>query len=220
MIAFMNNIFTQFKTQLLKDNYWIWPTLVGVSFVLLALFFPELKGVDAFFIHLIKSLPSNFKPLMEFFSNVASVPVMTGLIIISLITLGVMKKWRFFWTFLAGLSAMPLYAVLKLLTKRTRPNGVVVDFGFSNDSFPSGHSASSLIVLFMIAYIVDKNLNKTWSRIVAGLVGFLVLAIGVSRIYLGFHFPTDVLGGWLVALFVFLIVKRTADGSIESDAIK
>ena len=145
---------------------------------------------------------------------------MSGAIVISLVTLGLMRKWKFFWTFLAGLSAMPLYALLKLLVKRSRPNGVVIDFGFSNDSFPSGHSASSLIVLFMIAYIVDKNLNKIWSRIVAGIVGFLVIAIGVSRIYLGFHFPTDVIGGWLVALFVFLIVKRTADGSIESDSIK
>ena len=216
----MNHIYTQFKTQMLKDNYWIWPSLVGIAFILLSLFFPELKNVDAFFIHLIKSLPHGLKPLMEFFSQIASVPVMSGFIIVSLITLGVMKRWKFFWTFLAGLSAMPLYAVLKLLVKRSRPNGMVVDFGFSNDSFPSGHSASSLIVLFMIAYIVDKNLNKTWSRIVAGIVGFLVVAIGISRIYLGFHFPTDVLGGWLVALFVFLIVKRTADGSIESDAIK
>jgi undecaprenyl-diphosphatase len=220
MIAVMNNIYTQFKTQMLKDNYWIWPAAVAVSFILLALFFPELKGIDGFFIHLIKSLPHSFKPVMELFSNIASVPVMSAAIVISLLTLGIMKKWKFFWTFLAGLSAMPLYAVLKLLTKRSRPNGVVVDFGFSNDSFPSGHSASSLIVLFMIAYIVDKNLNKTWSRIVAGVVGFLVVAIGVSRIYLGFHFPTDVLGGWLVALFVFLIVKRVADGSIESDSIK
>ncbi|MEO7617694.1 MAG: phosphatase PAP2 family protein [Candidatus Saccharibacteria bacterium] len=216
----MNHIYTQFKTQMLKDNYWIWPTAVAILFVLLALFFPELKGVDSFFIHLIKSLPHSYKPVMEFISNIASVPVMSGAIVVSLVTLAIMKKWKFFWTFLIGLSAMPLYAALKLLTKRSRPNGVVVDFGFSNDSFPSGHSASSLIVLVMIAYIVDKNLNKTWSRIVAGIVGFLVVAIGVSRIYLGFHYPTDVLGGWLVALFVFLIVKRTADGSIESDSVK
>ena len=220
MITGMNTIFTQFKTQMLKDNYWILPSAVGLAFILLALFFPELKGLDSFFIHLIKSLPHNLNPLMEFFSNIASVPLMSGMIVISLVTLGLMRKWKFFWTFLAGLSAMPLYALLKLLVKRSRPNGVVIDFGFSNDSFPSGHSASSLIVLFMIAYIVDKNLNKIWSRIVAGIVGFLVIAIGVSRIYLGFHFPTDVIGGWLVALFVFLIVKRTADGSIESDSIK
>jgi undecaprenyl-diphosphatase len=205
---------------LFTNYYWVWPLLAAILFAAIALTIPELKGFDSFFVHLIKTLPKSLKPLMELFSNIASVQATIGLIILSLLVLCALKKWKFAVTMLAALTTLPLFGILKLLVKRARPDGVSVAFGFHNDSFPSGHAAASAIVFLTIAYIVDKNLNKTWSRIVAISSVVLIFLIGVSRIYLGFHFPTDVLAGWLVAIFVFLIVKRIADGKIDSDAKK
>ncbi len=205
---------------LITNYYWVWPLLAAILFAGISLTIPELKGFDSFFVHLIKALPESLKPAMEFFSNIASVQATIGLIIISLLVLCVLKKWKFALTMLAALTTLPLFGVLKLLVKRARPDGVSVAFGFSNDSFPSGHAAASAIVFLTIAYIVDKNLGKTWARIVAVASVVLIILIGISRIYLGFHYPTDVLAGWLVAIFVFLIVKRIADGKIDSDAKK
>ena len=206
---------------LLRDNFFIWPLLVALGFAAIALALPHLKPVDAAITHTIKSVPSILKPVMEGFSALASVQATIGIVIVWFGFLIALKRWKYAITMLAALSAMPLFGVLKLLVKRTRPDpNVVVQFGFHNDSFPSGHATASAIVYLTIAYLAQKSLNTTWARIVSGAAIFLTIAVGISRIYLGFHFPTDVLAGWLVALFVFLLVKRVADGKIESDSKK
>jgi undecaprenyl-diphosphatase len=69
----------------------------------------------------------------------------------------------------------------------------------TNYSFPSGHALSSLVVLGMVAAVVATGTTRTWVRsgVVIGGAGAVVL-IGVSRLYLGVHWPSDVLDGWLL----------------------
>jgi len=206
---------------LLTGNFYVWPLLVAIIFASIALSLNYLKPFDSFITESIKHLPTSLKPVMEAFSNLASVNATLAIVVVWFVFLLVLKRWKFALTMLAALTAMPLFGILKLLVKRSRPDpSVIVQFGFHNDSFPSGHATASAIVYLTIAYLAQKSLSRRWSRVVSGLAIFLVVAIGVSRIYLGFHFPTDVLAGWLVAIFVFLIVKRVADGHIESDTRK
>ena len=86
----------------------------------------------------------------------------------------------------------------------------------SGYGFPSGHAQSSLVVWGSIA-CWEK---QTWIRTISVL---LILLIGFSRIYLGVHFPTDILGGWLsgglilgLSNFIFL---KTKLGSIQKNMI-
>jgi len=88
--------------------------------------------------------------------------------------------------------------VIKHVVERPRPDAedqLVHAGGFS---FPSGHSATSMAVYATLAFLLIRALDRGGLRVAVGLAGgAVVLAIGLSRIFLGVHYPTDVLAGWL-----------------------
>lgn len=91
--------------------------------------------------------------------------------------------------------------MLKVVIDRPRPlvSPLVIE---PDSSFPSGHSMDSLIVYFLIVYCVFRlTTNVTWRVASIIIATLLVAAIGYSRVYLGVHYPSDVLGGYLAALW-------------------
>jgi len=88
-------------------------------------------------------------------------------------------------------------AILKSLFQRPRPDLVPYATIVSNTSFPSGHSMLSAVTYLtlgaMLARSQQRKRLKAYFLLVAALLTFLV---GVSRVYLGVHWPTDVLAGW------------------------
>ncbi len=106
-------------------------------------------------------------------------------------------------------SVMLLNSALKLLFHLARPEAF---FGVLPDSysFPSGHSAFSCCFFGMLAAIAAAHVRSPKQRITVFVVAALVIAgIGISRIYLGVHYPTDVAGGYLLALFTIAAVDLT-----------
>jgi undecaprenyl-diphosphatase len=81
---------------------------------------------------------------------------------------------------------------------RPRPDAdsaIVEPSGFS---FPSAHSASSVALYVMLALIAGSALRKrVWGPVWVAAI-LMVAAIGISRVYLGAHYPTDVFAGWLI----------------------
>ena len=103
----------------------------------------------------------------------------------------------------------------KKLVGRDRPDLVPHLDQVYSSSFPSGHSALSPIVYFTLAGILAAGEpNRGAKTLMVGAAAALVLAIGASRVYLGVHWPTDVLAGWAmgagVALLATLVLHRVA----------
>lgn len=90
----------------------------------------------------------------------------------------------------------------KNLVGRTRPDFIdAVPPYETSPSFPSGHALNSTVVIGVLVYLTCLQLKKTWARlavIAAGLA--FVLAMGLSRVFLGHHWMTDVIAAWLLGL--------------------
>lgn len=90
-----------------------------------------------------------------------------------------------------------IMGVLKGLYNRPRPSVVTHIDPPGGLSFPSGHSMISMALYMTLAILISRALpERALRRFVIGTGLFLTLIIGVSRMYLGVHYPTDVLAGW------------------------
>jgi len=104
----------------------------------------------------------------------------------------------------AGSAALP--SVVKLIVARPRPTIEHLTHLVSL-SFPSEHSAQAAAIYLTIAIMLSKGLNRGWRELVIVLAVVIALAVAWSRVYLGIHYPTDVVAGlllgWSWALLVF-----------------
>ncbi len=107
-----------------------------------------------------------------------------------------------------------LNVVLKAATQRPRPDVEAIAVAqFS--SFPSGHSMNSFIFFMAIAYFYYRLTRKKVSSVLLFILAAItILLVGISRIYLGVHYPSDVVAGFLAGLlwllFVLVIDKTIA----------
>ena len=145
---------------------------------------------------------------MWFFTGVGSSLV---LFLLAGAAVGVLQRRgekRKAWTFaIAMTGALLLEVSLKLVIHRERP---VPFFGIAppeSYSFPSGHALLSFTFFAMLAALLAPRSALAWIA-----AAFLIAMIGFSRIYLGVHYPTDVIGGYLTGL-AWLSVLYFGDSS-------
>lgn len=115
------------------------------------------------------------------------------------------KKDAFIFSFILFFG-IGLNLLLKNLFDRPRPHFLPLVHE-SSYSFPSGHSMNSFIFYMAVSYFIFRNTrNKKLGLWLSCIAGLLVLAIGFSRVYLGVHYPSDVLAGFAAGLLWFTIV--------------
>ena len=98
-----------------------------------------------------------------------------------------------------------LNQIIKFIMQRPRPTEfrIIEETGYS---FPSGHSMVSLAFYGYLVYLIYKYINnKHLKRTLIIILSILICVIGVSRIYLGVHYTSDVLGGFLISLAYLII---------------
>jgi undecaprenyl-diphosphatase len=132
---------------------------------------------------------------------------------VAVLLTGLVLRWitRSWWPLvilaIVLVGALSLDRVLKLAIARPRPP-LYLRLVHENDwSFPSGHATKSVAVYLTVAYLLA---SVEASRIIKTIIYFsgiiLPVLISVSRVYLGVHWPSDVLGGWTVGLIWATIV--------------
>ena len=127
-----------------------------------------------------------------------------GTAVLTLLTLSVSlfllldrKKRLALVVLVAAGGGLILSLILKRNFDRPRPDLVPHETYVYTASFPSGHAMMAATTYLTLAAIVARAYgNRAITIYVVGLAGFLVLIVGASRVYLGVHWPTDVMAGW------------------------
>jgi undecaprenyl-diphosphatase len=130
-----------------------------------------------------------------------STAVVCGVIGAAAVGLALRKRWRLvIYLVVTGAGALILDPVLKSLVGRLRP--VVahpIAYGLGN-SFPSGHALGSIVCYGAVLLVFLPAARGRWRPVFITVVVTLVALIGISRVLLGVHYLSDVLGGWALGI--------------------
>ncbi|HEX6498081.1 MAG TPA: phosphatase PAP2 family protein [Micromonosporaceae bacterium] len=176
----------------------------GVLLALVRLKWQPMEGVDHGVARDLNLVVAHDRPLLAVLRTVTSLgshTVLFPLVGVAAVSLLIRRRIRLaVYLAVTGLGALILDPALKTVVGRVRP--VVADpvaYGPGN-SFPSGHALGSLVSYGALLLVFLPALPRRARRPVTALVALLVLAIGFSRIALGVHYVSDVVGGWLLGV--------------------
>jgi len=168
---------------------------------------PFILSLDQSIFQLIQPMQAAWlTPIMTFITNVISpvtLPIFALIIIGWLIYRKRIEKAIVVIIALGG--GFALETILKILVARPRPPiGLITETDFS---FPSGHATLSIIFFSLMIYLFkDKLKNKIlkWSYVSTNVI--LCLLVGFSRLYLGVHWFSDVIGGYVIGLLWVILI--------------
>jgi undecaprenyl-diphosphatase len=148
-------------------------------------------------------------------------------ILISLAVIGYLlmdgKRGAAFWVLASVGGGAVLSNVLKFAIERPRPDLVARLVEVNTSSFPSGHATLAAVTYLTLGALLSRVEARRRAKIyVLTVAVVLTFLIGVSRIYLGVHWPTDVLAGWCIGAAWAMLCWRIAlalqrSGRVESD---
>jgi membrane-associated phospholipid phosphatase len=138
--------------------------------------------------------------VMLFITALADPPMVITVFITTIIWLGIKRRYadvaRFVTVCVGGVL---INQVMKLFFAKPRPElwtRLITEHSFS---FPSGHAVGSMVVYGFIAYILGRELLQ-YKGYIYPTASILIIAIGFSRLYLGVHYPTDIIAGYGVGI--------------------
>lgn len=149
-----------------------------------------------------QNISDKLTEIMKTISNIASPTVIT--IIAVILILYFIYRQKLYTVFIIPtvvLGSLFLNLILKGMFGRERPSieHLVEAMG---QSYPSGHSMVSFSFYGLLIYLACINLKNIYIKVILSmLLGLLILSIGTSRIYLGVHYPSDVLAGFAIGSF-------------------
>ena len=144
---------------------------------------------------------------VELFTHLGSVAWLIPLAAVAVGILGARHAWAdALLVAMATAGALIINPLFKEFFSRPRPAIHDPDLTLRTFSFPSGHSMGSAAVYGALAIVVARHARGTvWAPLAVAAATLIVLLVGASRVYLGAHYPTDVVAGWILGLAWLLV---------------
>lgn len=186
----------------IKQNIkWIIAIICAIIllFVIENIFDNQIQNFDIKIYSIIsKTISNNTTQIMKIITNMASASIICALCVIILAFVK-NKKYGLAISINIFISTI-LNIILKNIFVRPRPEGyrLIQAGGYS---FPSGHSMASVAFYGFLIYLIFKKINNKYIKwILITILSILILAVGLSRIYLGVHYASDVIGGYCFSI--------------------
>lgn len=195
------------KDKIVKNLKWIILFICLICFLGIAedVLEDQIFNIDISFYNFLSEhvISDTLTPIIKIITNFGGIVCLVVLAILSFIFIK-NKKIGLAIIGNLGISAL-LNNILKMILQRPRPTGyrLIEETGYS---FPSGHSMASMAFYGFFIYLVYKNVkNKYIKWGLIAVLSLLIVLIGLSRVYLGVHYLSDVLGGFLVTISYLII---------------
>lgn len=191
-----SGVLIKIKNTIFKNKRWIIVAILIFVFILIAenVLGKEKIILDSVVYQFLLEHRNNF--LTFLFKTITQLGSAIYLIIITILCIIFVKNKKYKVTIPLNLVLIALInLIMKNIFVRPRPDEfrVIDETGYS---FPSGHSMASMAFYGYLIYIIHKNVkNKILKYILCTILSILILLIGLSRIYLGVHYTSDVIAG-------------------------
>lgn len=170
----------------------------------------KLHQLDIALLKQIQQLPKSLRPIMIAATIVGQPAVLFGGLVVFTLYMYLIKQYT-----LAKVGAITSVLLLvspffKLVFQRARPDELLYASYKQpkSYSFPSGHAYCTVLVFGLFAYLAFTRLSSPYNILIPSILAVLVILIGISRVYLGAHYPSDVLAGWALGAVVLLVLIK------------
>lgn len=192
----------------------------------------ETRAFDMAFLLQAKAFRAAHPGFSNVMRDISGIGSTTALTLMTVATCGYLwldsEKLRALLVAASIAGAALLMRALKLGFGRMRPDGAFADFVVNGPSFPSGHASMSTVVFLTLGAMVASTHANVAKRIyILSTAAIFALAVGASRVALGVHWATDVLGGWAFGaawvaawLFVARGLSRRQDRNVVQVSVK
>ncbi len=180
---------------------------IGVLAIAILVMCDHTFKIDKFNVFVANNRNKFWTGFLKIFTHLGSFYTLAVLAVISVVLIWFVMKNKRMSTFYAGTFAVVCVAnfVIKQIVRRARPEHLMIieETGFS---FPSGHAMMSLCFFALAIHFVWKTLkNKPLKITLVSLFSVVIVAMGFSRIYLGVHYLTDIIAGFLISYAIVVV---------------
>lgn len=178
--------------------------LLGFSVMAIAISRHEIIMFDSYLISVIQGQEYPIlTPIMKFFTMIGNTEsvIVLSMIVLVLLHLRTRNRSEFILVFLVMIGTPVINRILKEFFQRARPDfHRLIEIG--GYSFPSGHAMNAMAFYGIVAFILWRHIPTRFGRTVLLLLsGLFIFTIGISRVYLGVHYPSDIIAGYLASGF-------------------